>query len=90
MLADGDPGTGALLDQRSTGQMIGVDMGFENPFDCDALIGCRAEQFVDGPSSTTHWRDRNPALDQSPRHRRGFRIPDEIADTVLVGCRRTA
>ncbi len=47
MLADGDLRAGACLDQRRAGQMVGVDMGFEHPFDRDAFLLGRVEQLLD-------------------------------------------
>ena len=70
------------LDRRRAGEVIGMDMGFEHPFDGDAFVPGGLQQFldgavVDGPAcgiEIQHRIDHDAALLS--------RVPDEVADRV--------
>jgi hypothetical protein len=68
MFANRDPRPGPRLDQRRTGQMIGVDMRFQHPVDRDAFHFRGREQFDDRTViDLARLPDRNPAPDRSRR-----------------------
>ena len=81
MLADGDPGPGPSLDQRRAGQVVGMDMGFKDPFKRHAYGLGSGQQLADrivvdrsrGDVEIEHRIDRDPAT--TP-------VPDQIADRI--------